>query len=71
MNANKLVVLCSEGQSVTVKLDGTDGEFTIFWDEENEKLTVTADMADSYGRIGVIYQEDFSYLGDVGDEISR
>ncbi len=46
------------GESVTVTLEGTDGEITVSFNETD--VRVTADMADSSGRNGIIYLEHFA-----------
>lgn len=70
MNNKPLVVLLDQFQSVSVRLDGTDGEFTITY--AGEELKVEADLPDSSGRQGVIYSEKFgsspSKLDDSEDE---
>lgn len=48
-------VLLSQGESLTVNLEGSDGEFVITWGDND--LTVTADLPDQQGREGVIYHE--------------
>jgi hypothetical protein len=49
-------------EKITVTLEGTDGEFTVEFNEAD--LRVTADMPDSSGREGVIYMEAFGIDDD-------
>ena len=61
-------ILIAPGDVLTVGIDDGDVEFTIAFDAGgNGHLTVSADMADSTGRVGVIYDEDFSQFADVSD----
>ena len=56
-------VQLSPGEQVAVTLEGADGEFIIAFDlEGNKHLTVATDWADTSGRVGAIYDEDFNFL---------
>lgn len=57
-----LIVLCGPGQKILVRLNETDGEFTVFYDTKRGRLTVEADLPDTTGRTGVIYEELFGPL---------
>ena len=46
-----------QGESLTVCLADTDGEFVIKYGKN--KLTVKSDLPDSSGREGTIYSENF------------
>lgn len=52
-----MMIQLTPGETLTVQLKGTDGEFTIDWNETT--LRITADMADTQDREGVIYEEAF------------
>ena len=48
------------GEKVAVTLSGTDGVITVSYDGDGDsKLTVHADLPDTSGREGIIYEEDF------------
>lgn len=50
----------SQGDRLTVVISDSDGSFTVKYGyNDSEKLTVEADMPDSSGRQGIIYEEDF------------
>jgi len=44
------------GDDIVVTLDGTDGEFTIKY--SGARVTIKANLPDTRGRVGVIYDED-------------
>lgn len=49
------------GERIFIELEGTDGVFTISYDYNNSgHLTVEADLPDTGGRRGVIYDEHFN-----------
>jgi hypothetical protein len=55
-----------EGEAITVALDGAYGEFTVdFAQSEPNRLSVTTDIPDVYGRSGTLYMEEWdnSYQG--------
>jgi hypothetical protein len=49
-------IILSPGQAVRVTLEGTDGEFIVEW-VPNKCVRVKADLPDTSGRVGVIYEE--------------
>lgn len=53
-----MMIELSPGESVTVTLKDTDGEFVIEYGER--VLSVTSELPDSDGREGVIYSERFA-----------
>jgi hypothetical protein len=57
-----LQVLISQGQKVEVIVADSDGVFTIFYNADKGRLSVTADMPDATGREGVIYLELFNKI---------
>ena len=66
------------GEAVTVTLEGTDGEITVEFNEND--VRVSADMPDDEGREGVIYLEAFrdeptgakqAFGGDDPDELEH
>lgn len=63
-------VILEPGDSLIVELHETDGLFRINYDHMTEQnhLTVWAELPDSSGREGVIYDEDFSSIPE-GEEI--
>jgi acyl carrier protein len=49
----------AKNDKLEVSLEGTDGLITIHFDDEKQKFTIHADLPDSSGRVGIVYQEDF------------
>lgn len=46
------------GEAVEVTLEGTDGIITVMFAAGGSLVRVHADLPDSQGRVGVIYEED-------------
>ena len=51
-----------KGESITIVLQDTDGEFKITYG--SSLLTVKVDLPDDKGRKGIIYQERFAWQSD-------
>lgn len=54
-----------QGERITVTFADTDGEIEVSYGENN--LTVTADLPDTTGRQGVIYEEVFGPTAEFAD----
>lgn len=68
-----MFIVVEPGNRLTVRLAGTDGEFTIDFDYDSRgTLEVKVDLPDDDGREGIIYKETFSrsdgYEADEGSE---
>lgn len=49
------------GEILEIVLAETDGLFVVDFDSNGDsRLTISADMADTSGRVGIIYEEDFA-----------
>ena len=53
------------GESLTITLAGTDGEFQVHFNERG--VEVTADVPDDEGRTDVIYSEKFRFNDETDD----
>lgn len=56
-------IVLSAGERVVVTFEGTDGEITVTFGDGGSLVRVEADLPDSSGREGVIYEEDESPEG--------
>ena len=56
----------ASGDTLSVVMEGTDGEFKVIWGEN--VLQVTADLPDSSGREGVIYEETWGDTRSTDEE---
>lgn len=52
-------ILLSPGEKVEIKFAETDGVIEVAFAFNEDSIRVTADMPDSTGRVGVIYEERF------------
>lgn len=56
-------VVLSPGDTLTVELEDTDGQFQISYGPT--ALTVTSDLPDTSGRTGTIYEERYATPGEL------
>lgn len=68
-----MIIKLSPGDELVVRFQDTDGEFRIHFDSETYRNAViveeTSDFADSEGRKGILYREDFSNMAEEVDEV--
>lgn len=56
------------GETLEIEVGNADGIFTVTYGEEH--LTIEADMPDTSGRMGVIYDENFGSVFEASQHIA-